>query len=193
MNIRKLWTNQLIKLKKCCSVWQITIQHNILSHFHTECSRTKDIQEPDWPCGSAFLKAFPASIRLVAASCLLCICRWRWAALENAFPAAESRWFGVITVIINTVVNKEEKQEKSAFLPHQFFAILYMLAALTYMSQASSNLEEPLENTHTFLKHNDLDQPSSNWWSVGPLCCSTACNQPFICCDATLSLAKNCV
>ncbi len=40
------------------------------------------------PCGSAFLKAFPASMKLVAASCLLCIWRWRRAAWENAFPAA---------------------------------------------------------------------------------------------------------
>lgn len=31
-----------------------------------------------------------------------------------------------------------------SILPHQFLAILYMLAALTYMSQASSSLEEPL-------------------------------------------------
>lgn len=33
---------------------------------------------------------------------------------------------------------------KNLFLPHQFLAILYMLAALTYISQASSILEGPL-------------------------------------------------
>lgn len=35
-------------------------------------------------------------------------------------------------------------REKILFLPHQFLAILYMLAALTYMSEASSNFEDPL-------------------------------------------------
>lgn len=35
-------------------------------------------------------------------------------------------------------------QNKILFLPHQFLAILYMLAALTYMSQASSIFEDPL-------------------------------------------------
>lgn len=53
--------------------------------------KNKYINPQKWrtlPWGSAFLKAFPASMRLVAASCLLCICRWRWAACAKAFPAA---------------------------------------------------------------------------------------------------------
>lgn len=40
------------------------------------------------PWGSAFLKALPASTKLVAASCLLCSCRWSCAAWQKAFPAA---------------------------------------------------------------------------------------------------------
>lgn len=40
------------------------------------------------PCGSAFLNAFPASMKFEAASCLLCIWRCKRAAWENAFPAA---------------------------------------------------------------------------------------------------------
>lgn len=34
--------------------------------------------------------------------------------------------------------------KKIVFLPHQFLAILYMLAALIYRSVASSNFEDPL-------------------------------------------------
>lgn len=40
------------------------------------------------PWGSAFLKALPASTKLVAASCLLCSCRWSCAAWQKALPAA---------------------------------------------------------------------------------------------------------
>lgn len=35
------------------------------------------------------MKALPASTKLVAASCLLCSCRWSCAAWQKAFPAAE--------------------------------------------------------------------------------------------------------
>lgn len=63
--------------------------------------------DDEWwlPCGSAFLKAFPASMKLVAASCLLCICRWRRAAWENAFPAAENK---MLHVKEDWVTDKEE-------------------------------------------------------------------------------------
>lgn len=52
------------------------------------------------PCGSAFLNALPASIKFVAASCLLCIWRWRDAAWEKAFPAAERIKFHVRNIEI---------------------------------------------------------------------------------------------
>lgn len=39
------------------------------------------------PCGSAFLKAFPASTKLVAESCLFWSCMCSLAAWQNAFPA----------------------------------------------------------------------------------------------------------
>lgn len=58
------------------------------------------------PCGSAFLKAFPASMKLVAASCLLCIWRWRRAAWENAFPAAEEKTFHVRRIEVGPKLGK---------------------------------------------------------------------------------------
>lgn len=45
------------------------------------------------PLGSDFLKAFPASMKLVAESCLFWSCMWIRAAWQNALPAAgQTEW-----------------------------------------------------------------------------------------------------
>lgn len=67
----------------CLSAQLGRLNHPQLRNFGRE-------MEP-LPCGSAFLKAFPASTKLVAASCLLCSCRWSCAAWQKAFPAAGRR------------------------------------------------------------------------------------------------------
>lgn len=55
-------------------------------------------------------------------------------------------WKEIFAALRNGCVYRQQlgKEGLVRHLPHQFLAILYMLAALTYMSQASSNLEEPL-------------------------------------------------
>lgn len=49
----------------------------------------------------------------------------------------------------------KHRHSSKSYLPHQFLAILYMLAALTYMSQASSVLEELLYNKDNFIYTRD--------------------------------------
>lgn len=136
-------------------------------------SRWKTAHQPS-PCGSAFLKAFPASTKLVAESCLFWSCMCSLAAWQNALPAAarQHRWHNVqrhvwvmpqklqaiktfsllnINLCCCRMQHITITHDRSvSYLPVQFFAILNMLAALAYISQASSNLWFPLEINDKF-------------------------------------------
>lgn len=94
------------------------------------------------PLGSDFLKAFPASMKLVAQSCLFCSCIWRRAALQNAFPAAKHR----------------EKRRTETFT-HIFYT-LHLAYALIYALLAPSQVlrfavivpKKKKKNQHTILQ-----------------------------------------
>lgn len=79
------------------------------------------------------MKALPASTKLVAASCLLCSCRWSCAAWQKALPAAagggECQARGAAGGWVGMGGVRLRPPRPGPHLPLQFLAILNMLAA----------------------------------------------------------------